>query len=149
MGSADMFVDFSESGGRITPNGKDAHTGRGKIYEIDCAIYESFSYTGKGVQYGDIIWNEVDLLTVGIISVNEKAPAETENVGNLVKWLSDLKEESVGVYARKDGDRYYLWMRESETIESLSGCRAQVKRAVFVWKDRNGNLCQQGILFPA
>ena len=149
MGSALTRVDFTDRNGRIVPAGKDSHTGKGKIYEIDRAIFESFFYTGKGVQFGDIIWNEIDLSTVGIISVTEKAPAETENVNGLVQWLSDLANEGVGVYARKDGDRYYLWMREAEVIERLSICQAQVKRAIFVWKDCNGTLCQQGILFPA
>lgn len=147
-GSADLAVDFSASGGRITPVGKDAHTGKGKIYKIDCAIYESFCYTGKGVQYGEIVWNEIELSSIGIISVVEKAPAETEDVMGLVKWLSSLQDEGVCIYARKDGDQYYLWMCNSESIEGLSVCRAQVKRAIFVWKDRDGNLCQQGILFP-
>jgi len=83
-----------------------------------------------------------------MLSVAEKAPAETENVVNQVKWLVTLKEQGVGVYARKEGDSYYLWMRESAAIESLSVCHAQVKRAIFVWKDREGSLWQQGILFP-
>lgn len=149
MGSADIFVDFTSSTGRIIPQGKDSHTGKGKIYKIDRAIYESFCYTGKGLQFGDIVWNEIDLSTVGIISVIEKSPAEDIDVQSITKWLSDLADQGVGIYARQDGDEYYIWMRESEVIESLSICRAQVKRAIFVWKDGNGELQQQGILFPA
>ena len=147
-GSAKMQVDFTDRAGRISPVGKDSHTGKGKIYKIEKAIFESFVYTGKGVQYAEVIWNEIDLSTVGILSVTEKAPAEAENVAVQVKWLVTLKEQGIGIYARKEGDSYYLWMRESAAIESLSVCHAQVKRAIFVWKDREGNLWQQGILFP-
>ncbi len=147
-GSADTIVDFTDRDGRISPVGKDSHTGKGKIYEIDRAIYESFTYTGKGLQFDNEIWNEIDLSTIGIISVVEKAAAETEDVESLVKWLSDLADEGIGIYTYQDGDAYYLWMRESEVIERLSVCRAQVKRAIFVWKDRNGTICQQGIIFP-
>jgi len=148
-GSAPTLIDFTDNGGRITPVGKDTHTGKGKIYKIDAAIYESFSYTGKGVQYGNVIWNEIDPATVGIVSVIEKAPAENADIKALTKWLSSLDFASVGVYARKDGDSYYLWFSDSDAVEGLSICHAQVKRAIFVWKDRNGDLCQQGIFFPA
>ncbi len=148
-GSADIFVDFTSSTGRITPQGKDSYTGDGKIYKIDKAIYESFCYTGKGLQFGEIIWNEIDISTIGIVSVNEKVPAENANIQSMAKWLSNLADEEVGIYARQDGDSYYIWMRKSEVIDRLSVCTAQVKRAIFVWKDRNGELQQQGIFFPA
>lgn len=148
-GSATTFIDFKDNPGRITPVGKDTHTGKGKIYKIDAAIFESFCYTGKGIQYGNIVWNEIDTSSVGIVSVAEKAPAENANIQNLTRWISELNSDNVGIYARKDGDSYYLWLNGSESIESISVCQAQVKRAIFVWKDRNGNLCQQGIFFPS
>ena len=148
-GSASMPVNFTDRMGRIAPAGKDPYTGKGKIYKIDRMIFESFVYPGKGLQYGEVIWNEVDLSKVGIISVAEKAPAEVDNVSGQVKWFVTLKEQGAGIYARKEGDSYYLWMRESTAIEALSVCQAQVKRAIFVWKDIDGNLWQQGILFPA
>lgn len=148
-GSAETFVDFSSAKGRITIVGKDSYTGKGKIYKIDPAIYESFCYTGKGLQFDNVIWNEIDISTIGIVSVKEKAPAETAKIETITKWLSSLESSGVGVYARKDGDSYYLWMNGSEAIEGLSVCQAQVKRAIFVWKDRNGQIQQQGMLFPA
>ncbi|MBQ8911638.1 MAG: hypothetical protein IJY89_03620, partial [Clostridia bacterium] len=147
-GRADTKVDFTDSNGRITPVGKDSYDGRGRIYRIDAAIYESFCYTGKGLQYGKTVWCEIDPSTVGLVSVAEKVPAEKEGIEEITVWLSSLKEKGVAVYACKTGDSYSLWIREFATVEGLSVCKAQVKRAILVWKDRNEKVEQQGIFFP-
>ncbi len=147
-GQAVTVVDFTMKDGRITPVGKDKHGGKGKIYKIDQAIYQSFCYTGKGLAFGEEVWLEIDPSTLGIVSVIEKAPAEVADITPKTKWLSSLENNAGGIYAIESGGEYFLWMRDSESLEGLSKCHAQVKRAVFVWKSTSGEINQQGILFP-
>ena len=148
-GQSPIEVDFSKSGGRIVSEGVDPFDSIGKIYTIDRAIFESFSYTGKGKTVKDTLLYQVDASKVGIVSVAEKAPLEGTDLELITLWASDLADAEIAVYTYEKDGGFYLLIENVTALEDAVITKAHAKRTFFVWKDRNGTFCAQSMLFPA
>ncbi len=132
---------------RIHLDGVDTIDGAGKIYQIDEAMFGSFVFTGNGIYMNDMLWYEMDLTKLGIVSVFQKAPAEGLDLTSpeYLKKLSDIPSRKLKVYASVNEDgQYYLWMREVNDYPWFVDERmSPVGRSLFVWYNNNGELCMQ------
>ena len=127
--------------------GTDKIEQTGKIYQIDAEIFGSFQYTGKGLSYGKDNYYEVKRDTIGLITVKNKAPKETDDIATNLNLFS-AQDKNVGVYTYVANGKYYIWFRNASNISLKTICEAHEPRAILYWKLADGREAQQSFMYP-